>query len=65
MTVDGGELRATGPDGRRWFVHYKVRVPDGANIDIEADNGPISISDVDSAAGSSPARRKACTTSET
>lgn len=46
VTVDGGELRATGPEGRRWFVHYKVRVPDGANIDIEADNGPISISDV-------------------
>jgi hypothetical protein len=46
VTLEGGELRATGPDGRRWFVRYKVRVPDGANIDIAADNGPISISDV-------------------
>jgi hypothetical protein len=46
VTVDGGELRATGPDNRRWFVRYKVRVPDGASIDVEANNGPMSISDV-------------------
>ncbi|HEX8253895.1 MAG TPA: hypothetical protein VF846_12135 [Thermoanaerobaculia bacterium] len=46
VTLQGGELRATGPEGRRWFVFYKVRVPDGANIDVETKNGPLSIRDV-------------------
>lgn len=46
VTLDGGELRATGPENRRWSVHYKVRVPDGADVDIEATNGPISFTDV-------------------
>jgi hypothetical protein len=46
VSVEGGELRTSGPEGSRWSVHYKVHVPDNANIEIEADNGPISIRDV-------------------
>ena len=47
VSVDGGELRATGPKGRRWFVQYRILVPDGANVDIETDNGPLAFRDVD------------------
>ncbi len=47
VSLDGGELRATGPEGRRWFVRYRILVPDGANVDIETDNGPLAFRDVD------------------
>lgn len=47
VTADGGELRATGPDNRRWTVIYNIHVPRNANVDIEATNGPVSFRDVD------------------
>lgn len=47
VTLDGGELRADGPDNRHWTVMYHVRVPRGADIDLTAKNGPLSIRDVD------------------
>ncbi|HEY0156020.1 MAG TPA: hypothetical protein VGF28_01870 [Thermoanaerobaculia bacterium] len=47
VTLDGGELRATGPEGERWFVQYRILVPDGANVDIATDNGPLAFRDVD------------------
>ena len=46
----GNELRAEGPDEtrhRRWTVLYHVRVPRGADIDVEAENGPVAFNDVD------------------
>lgn len=46
VTLDGNELRADGPENRRWFVSYQIRVPDGGSIDVSADNGPISIKDL-------------------
>lgn len=47
VTLDGNELRADGPDHRRWTVMYFVRVPDRADIDLTAKNGPLAIRDVD------------------
>jgi hypothetical protein len=47
VTADGGELRATGPDNRRWTVIYRIRVPHNANVEIEAKNGPVSFADVE------------------
>lgn len=46
VTLDGNELRADGPDGSRWMVSYQIRMPNGGSIDVQADNGPISIKDV-------------------
>lgn len=47
VTLEGNELKATGPDNRRWTVQYHLRVPRGADLDLAAKNGPLSIRDVD------------------
>ena len=47
VTLDGDELRATGPDNRRWTVHYRIHVPRHAEVEIDAKNGPVSFRDVD------------------
>jgi hypothetical protein len=44
-----GTIRARGPAGRsnrHWSVSYRLRVPRHADLDLEADNGGIHISDV-------------------
>jgi hypothetical protein len=46
VTLTGGELRAEGPDHSRWFVSYQIRVPNGGSIDVSAENGPVSIKDL-------------------
>lgn len=50
VTLDGNELHAEGPrDGgkRRWTVMYHIVTPRGADIDVEAENGPLSLRNVD------------------
>lgn len=47
VALEGGELKAYGPPGRDWSVIYNIRAPHGANIEVTADNGPISIRDLD------------------
>lgn len=47
VTLNGNELKADGPDNRRWAVQYFIEVPDGADLDLEAENGPIALRDVD------------------
>ena len=50
VSLNGNELRADGPDEtrtRRWTVMYHVRTPHGADIDVDAANGPIAIRDLD------------------
>lgn len=47
VTLDGNELVATGPDHKRWTVFYHLNVPRGANLDLSAKNGPLSIENVD------------------
>lgn len=46
VSIVGEELRATGPEGRRWFVQYRILVPDNANVDIATENGPLAFRDV-------------------
>lgn len=47
VTLVGDELRATGPDGNRWTVLYKIHTPRNANVQVDAKNGPVSFRDVD------------------
>jgi hypothetical protein len=47
VSVDSGELRATGPDDRRWLVLYHIKAPNGGDLDVSATNGPLSIRDFD------------------
>lgn len=47
VTLEGDELRATGPDHRRWTVLYRIHVPRNADVQVEAKNGPVSFRDVD------------------
>ncbi|MFP5248001.1 MAG: hypothetical protein ACLGH0_15005 [Thermoanaerobaculia bacterium] len=49
VSLEDGELRATGPSGQgdRWQVSYHIRAPRNANLDLETENGPVSIRDVD------------------
>lgn len=47
VSVEGGELKVSGPQGRRWTATYVVSMPRGGSVDVETTNGPISIRDVD------------------
>ncbi len=52
VSIDGGQLSAKGPsnDGmfRRsnWHVSYRIEVPSSYNLDLQASNGAITITDV-------------------
>ena len=43
VSFEDGELRARGPEGRDWVVHFLVRAPRGAGFDLEVSNGPASV----------------------
>ncbi len=47
VTYEGGELRATGPANDRWHVGYRVRAPRNANVDVETNNGPLALRDLE------------------
>ena len=47
VTLVGDELRATGPKGRDWTVLYRIHVPRGADVQVDAKNGPVSFRDID------------------
>jgi len=47
VSIDGNELKATGPDDSRWTVLYHIVAPRGADLDLEAQNGPIAVRDLD------------------
>jgi len=50
VSLNGNELVAEGPEEgrkRRWTVMYHVRTPRNADIDVEAENGPVAIKEVD------------------
>ncbi|HEX6099167.1 MAG TPA: hypothetical protein VF432_22835 [Thermoanaerobaculia bacterium] len=50
VSLNGNELRADGPEDRgkrRWTVMYHIRTPRGADIDVQAENGPVAFVDVD------------------
>jgi hypothetical protein len=47
VSLDGDELRATGPDNTHWTVLYHIFVPRNGSVDVETKNGPLSLRDVD------------------
>jgi hypothetical protein len=48
VTVEGGELRATGPSNDNdWTVLFRVHVPAGGEVHIDAKNGPVAVRDID------------------
>jgi hypothetical protein len=46
-SLRGNELTANGPDSEGWTAYYLITVPRGADLDLQAHNGPISIDTVD------------------
>jgi len=52
VSIEGGRLRANGPtsDGMlgrsNWHVSYRIEVPSSYNLDLQASNGAITITDV-------------------
>lgn len=47
VRLEGNELSADGPGDDDWVVSYYVTVPRGAELDVHAANGPVSLRDVD------------------
>jgi hypothetical protein len=47
VSFNGSELTADGPANGQWVVYFLVRAPRGADLALEATNGPITIDGVD------------------
>jgi hypothetical protein len=48
MSVEGGHVSVSGPShGDHWNVQLLVRTPRAANLEVKAQNGPVSFSEVD------------------
>ena len=49
MSISGGHVSVSGPERthEHWAVQLLVRTPRGANLEIKAQNGPVSFSEVD------------------
>lgn len=48
MTINGNQVRATGPsdNDREWTVHFLINVPRNIKLSLNAHNGPLDIHDV-------------------
>lgn len=48
LTLNDGDLRVSGPASNgRWSAHLLVRAPKASTLELEAHNGPVTLSDVD------------------
>ena len=48
VSIANGEVSASGPnEASHWSVFFLIHAPKGANISLEATNGPLSIYDLD------------------
>jgi hypothetical protein len=47
VRLDGDELKADGPDNSRWTAMYHILTPRGADVHLEAKNGPLSLDNVE------------------
>jgi hypothetical protein len=48
MSVEGGHVSVSGPShGDHWNAQLLVRTPRGASLEVKAQNGPVSFSEVD------------------
>lgn len=43
VRINGNELTADGPSDGSWVLYFLVRAPRGADLDLSAHNGPISL----------------------
>lgn len=43
VSAENGDLQAQGPEGRDWVVHFIVRAPRSAGLDLEVSNGPLAV----------------------
>lgn len=43
VAVNGGRLETTGPRAGRWTAVFHVVTPRGATLDVDAQNGPVSV----------------------
>jgi hypothetical protein len=48
-SLSGGTLTATGPASDAWIVYFIIQAPTRADIDLEANNGPIHVAHVSGA----------------
>jgi hypothetical protein len=48
MSFENGDLGVTGPSSRdRWSAHFLIRAPKAAALELSAQNGPLSVYNVD------------------
>ncbi|HKR66665.1 MAG TPA: hypothetical protein VJZ00_23260 [Thermoanaerobaculia bacterium] len=49
VTFNDGELKADGPEGRNheWTVTFKIHAPRNADLNVETENGPLAVTNVD------------------
>ncbi len=45
-SLDEGRVSVSGPSSERWMVYLIVRAPKDAVLDLEAENGPISLREI-------------------
>jgi len=45
VNYDGAEVSASGPDSEDWIVYFIVQTPPNATLDLQANNGPMSVRD--------------------
>jgi Toastrack DUF4097 len=43
LSVRDGQVTVTGPGGESWIGYLLIKAPNGANLDLKATNGPISL----------------------
>lgn len=46
LTVRDGRVTIEGPSGETWVGYLLAQVPNGATVDLESTNGPISLNDI-------------------
>ncbi|HEY0591112.1 MAG TPA: hypothetical protein VGF40_05060 [Thermoanaerobaculia bacterium] len=46
LAQNGSEVSVTGPSASEWRGYLVVRAPRGGEIDVEATNGPVAVSDI-------------------
>jgi hypothetical protein len=46
LVHEGSRLSVRGPDGDDWSAHLVLDVPNGVDVDVAAQNGPVSLVDV-------------------
>ena len=51
VNMSGNELSATGPENDRWMVYFIVKAPRGAELNLDATNGPIGLRNVSGTIG--------------